>query len=1010
MSVKVMIAKLTDPIFLTYELLIGNRKIIFPTMVGLIIALTVISQTGILVESYREEIFEETVFNAYDDFSGDITVDLHSHVILEDKSSSGSTTHQSQSSANTFTNFTLYEELINRSIKDIEYGEYISESCWYSVPWVSLWLNSTDVFRDPDEEGNGKMEWTISFLTSSVPMFYNQLDSVLEKEGVGDQPEDSSEVILVRPKEPDPWAEKWFENLTLNTKVNVTIPSWIFPTNEDRPNKTVMIVGVLEYERKNLPIFSQENEFSVSPPGDNSTALLWKYFTPELYGYYFLTRPLLLNQTFEELANGDSNINWQGKIGGKIFLDKTQFDAFSSNSEIYKLQYFLQAIQQNFYIVTSFPDVRSPIHELMKEFEATIFGLILTLLLVSLPVVCIALYLVVYPFGLIRQQKQTQIGIIKTRGGSWSQILGILIGEMMISTIIAVIVGFLLSLFLSDFVMRSTDYLTFLGQTIPLKASFELLIGLVISGIIFALLLNFVRIVRMSRQQIGETLVPTEVRDPLWKRYYLDVLMFVLGTAAWLILNTLVNPVPGGGTFQNEQDVHPNPNPSSNLITLLMLLIGLPAPFLMFFGMIMLIARIFPFLIKKLAVLLWKVEGGINAFAFRNIVSHKQAANRAVLLITLALSFSILASSLVFSLDETQHLKLYYQEGADVSLSTGVTLNETVFKQLEQNVSHLSSISGVYSANYWSGGIIYRNYHFMFVDPTTYAETAFTDSSFKLSSSLPTLITQLTDNSTILLFDGNLKADVSKPQIGENLSIQFKTLNKTEVLPFRIGGTFHIWPTFYPDSWLDFSTNYWIVGSLGMFDRLNQSSYLSNIEGKYLAKVDSLNYIEETIDTIINETGKRPSSAALAYKEYKTSFERYFQLSILNSDLIICIAVAVIGVVMFSFFTYVDREKEIGVERALGMTRFQTGQSFLLEAATILIFGSVIGYLTGVFFVTMFLQITQVGQTIPPQVVIYPTKFLVPLIAGILIVAGIGSMLPAYLATRKDVSRILKVE
>ncbi|UCG02791.1 MAG: FtsX-like permease family protein, partial [Candidatus Heimdallarchaeota archaeon] len=108
--------------------------------------------------------------------------------------------------------------------------------------------------------------------------------------------------------------------------------------------------------------------------------------------------------------------------------------------------------------------------------------------------------------------------------------------------------------------------------------------------------------------------------------------------------------------------------------------------------------------------------------------------------------------------------------------------------------------------------------------------------------------------------------------------------------------------------------------------------------------------------------------------------------------------------------TYVDREKEIGVERALGMTRFQTAQSFLVEAATILIFGSVIGYLTGVFFVTMFLEITQVGQTIPPQVIVYPTKLLVPLIAGILIAAGIGSVLPAYFATRKDVSRILKVE
>jgi ABC-type antimicrobial peptide transport system permease subunit len=1005
-----MIAKITDPIFLTYELLIGNRKLVLPTMVGLIIALTVISQSGVLVESYRERIFEETVFKTHDDYSGDITVDLYGN-FFSGITSSGSATQQFQWGANTFTNFTLYEELVNKSIKDVNYGGYISESYWYSVPWVGLWLNSTEIFREPGEKGNDLMEWPISILTSSSPTFYNQLDMILEKEGAGHQPENSSEVILVRPKEADPWAEKQFENLTLNTKVNITIPGWILPVEEDRPNKTVMIVGIVDYERKFSPVFFPENELSATSPGDNSTALLWKYFTPESYGYYFLTRPLLLHQTLGELTGNYSDLNWQGQIGGKIFLDKTRFDAFNTNSEILQLQHFLQALQQNFYAVTSFPDVRSPIHGLMKEFEATIFGLILMLLLVSLPVICIALYLVVYSFGLIRRQKQAQIGIIKTRGGSWPQILGILLGEMMISTIIAILVGFLLSLFLSDFVMRSTDYLTFLGQAIPVKASLELLLGLIVIGVGFALLLNFVRIIRMSRQQIIETLVPTEVRDPLWKRYYLDIIMFILGTAAWFILNALVPPVPGGGeTFQGTSETRPNPNPSSGLISLLMLLIGLPAPFLIFFGTIMLIARFFPVLIKKFADLLWKVEGGINAFAIHNIVRHKQAANRAVLLITLALSFSILASSLIFSLDETQRLKLYYQEGADVTLPTGTALNETVFTLLEQNVSHLNSLSGVYSANYWSGDTIYRHYQFLFVDPATYAETAFTDTSFKLSSSLPTLISQLTDNTTLLLFDENLKADVSKPQIGENLSIQFKTPNKMEVLSFRIGGTFQLWPTFYPQSWHDFSTDYWIIGSLGMFDRLNQSSYLSNVEGTYLAKVDSLTYIEETVETITNVAAKKPNSAALAYKEYQTSFERYFQLSILNSDLIISIAVAVIGVVMFAFFTYVDREKEIGVERALGMTRFQTAQSFLVEAATILIFGSVIGYLTSVFFVTMFLQITQVGQTIPPQVIIYPTKLLVPLIAGILIAAGTGSVLPAYLATQKDVSRILKVE
>ena len=113
---------------------------------------------------------------------------------------------------------------------------------------------------------------------------------------------------------------------------------------------------------------------------------------------------------------------------------------------------------------------------------------------------------------------------------------------------------------------------------------------------------------------------------------------------------------------------------------------------------------------------------------------------------------------------------------------------------------------------------------------------------------------------------------------------------------------------------------------------------------------------------------------------------------------------------MFAFFIYIERGKEIGVERALGMTQFQTAQSFLVEAIVILVFGTVIGFITGAYFVSMFLQLIQLGQTIPPVVVTYPTTLLSQMVGGILIAAGIGTVIPAYLASRKDISRILKVE
>jgi ABC-type lipoprotein release transport system permease subunit len=452
--------------------------------------------------------------------------------------------------------------------------------------------------------------------------------------------------------------------------------------------------------------------------------------------------------------------------------------------------------------------------------------------------------------------------------------------------------------------------------------------------------------------------------------------------------------------------------PINYILYVIFSLLGIPAPFFMFFGTIMVIARTFPFLMRELSNLFWKIEGGIVAFSIRNIVRHKQAANRAVLLITLALSFSILSSSLIFSLDETERLEYYYVEGADLSISEVGYLNNTLLTLLQENVSYITSVSPAYLATYnFYGGYRTKGYTFLFVDPRTYAKTAIHEPEFKLSSSLSSLMDQLTDNSSILLFKGNLKEDISKPTIGEKLTLHFsRDTGFTTTYSFNIAGTFDYWPMMYPRSYYDYSYNYWIIGSLGLFEQMKKSDIFSEIISKYLIKIDSVKNVEKTIERVYNVTGIRPSSPAVEYKEYQTSFDRLFRLSILNSDLIVCIMISVVGVIMFAFFTYVERGKEIGVERALGMTRFQTAISFLVEAAMIITFGTIIGLITGMYFVTMFLQITQFGETIPPTIVTYPIPLLVQMLIGIFIIAGIGTIAPAYMATRKDISRILKVE
>ncbi|MHA1226268.1 MAG: FtsX-like permease family protein [Candidatus Hodarchaeales archaeon] len=979
MSLKSIFTKFTDLIFLTYELIVSNRRTIIPTMIGLIIALTVIAQSNVLVESYREEIFDQVVFNEnnYSEDRGHIEISLWGSDIQ---------------STSDLIDYSLFNQYIAESITETSYDEYIKEYFWQSNLGIGIWR---------DESSKEYSEWVdeTSFYVSSETIFYEQLNETLQKSSMGRIPRNSSEIILLRPiRDQENWYwDSFYENLTLNSLINVTAPG--YRPDGDRLNKTLRIVGIVEFQLYR-EYYMEESQANSLFTYENSTVLIKKYLG-YLWNSVFLTTPQFINQIVDDLSQGLEDFRFYGNMMCKIYLKADKFNAYNYKQEYRKLQKFMQALEQKFQIRGYYPYIYSRILEAIRNFESTLFGLVFVLVLVSLPILVIALYLVVYSFGLIRRQKQEQIGIIKTRGGSWLQIFFILMAEMITSTIVAVIIGFLISFFFADLVMRSTEYLQFLGSPIKVVLTKEIFQTLLSWGLFFALLLNFKRIVRMSRQNIIETLEPTEKRDPLWKRLYLDVIIFIIGTSVWIIVMSIMRGLVIGDIEYN---------PLIILVLMVLQLLFLPAPFLMFFGTIMVISRFFPLLMKRLANIAWRVEGGVNAFAMRNIVRHKQAANRAVLLITLALSFSILSSSLIFSMDETERLKKYYSQGADVSIPQGEYLNETILEMLEANVSHLSSITSSYTARGQQSGFIFRRYYFLFVDPETYAKTAYTNPIFKLSSPLSTLMSRISDNSSVILFEKNLKEHIPQTKIGDNISLYFGNGSSSELLTFNVAGTFKYWPKLYPEYYMDFSTNYWMVASIGLFEKLNRTNYIENVQANYLAKLDSVNNAKTCVDEIYNVTNIIPTAPALEYKAYKESFSRRFGLSILNSDLIICMTISVVGIIMFAFFTYVERGKEIGVERALGMTRFQTGQSFLVEAIMILGFGSLIGVLTGVYFVAMFLQATQFGQSVPPPVVTYPVPLLVQILLGILITAGIGTLIPSYMASKKDISRILKVE
>ncbi|MFX0093518.1 MAG: ABC transporter permease, partial [Candidatus Hodarchaeota archaeon] len=181
---------------------------------------------------------------------------------------------------------------------------------------------------------------------------------------------------------------------------------------------------------------------------------------------------------------------------------------------------------------------------------------------------------------------------------------------------------------------------------------------------------------------------------------------------------------------------------------------------------------------------------------------------------------------------------------------------------------------------------------------------------------------------------------------------------------------------------------------------------------QYLARVNSDISTTELREQIYTETGASTLTIDFFIENYLESPGRRVLLTTLNGSILMLLTVVVFTILMFGFTQLVERNKEIGVERALGMNLKQTALLFMLEAMVLLIFGMVVGVILGMAISQVFLMNTLLLQVnlYPPYLLHYPWDLFAGVSILILGVGLISSVVPAFLATRVKISNILRTE
>lgn len=308
-------------------------------------------------------------------------------------------------------------------------------------------------------------------------------------------------------------------------------------------------------------------------------------------------------------------------------------------------------------------ELKTSPREAMLRHREQVRLLTLTLALFSVPLLGLIGYFIAQLAAMTVQRQQQEIAVLRSRGSTRAQVIGLALGEGVALAAAALAAGLPLGLAVAQLLVWTQGFLRFSAEAGP---PVRLLEGSWRHGAL-ALLLALPAILLPGLRASGVTIIGFKqersrgARKPLWKRLYLDVLL--LAAALYGLVQLRRNGLVGvPGVAGSGEDPFRNP--------LLML-----APALFVFALALVALRVVPLALALLARLLGGTRG-IALLTLRFLARGTQTYSAPILLITLTLSLAAYTASMARTLNAHSQERARYAAGADVRLAYKIVAEE----------------------------------------------------------------------------------------------------------------------------------------------------------------------------------------------------------------------------------------------------------------------------------------------------------------------------------------------
>ncbi len=632
---------------------------------------------------------------------------------------------------------------------------------------------------------------------------------------------------------------------------------------------------------------------------------------------------------------------------------------------------------------------------------------VLTILLYvfSIPIVGLVLYFIALISSMVVQRQRNEISVLKSRGTSNLQILGIYLLEGVIIGLVALTVGPLGGRLIAQIMGNIKSFLAIVQRPpLPVVISiYSLRLGA--TAVVIAILTSLIPALGAARFTIVtyKQELARSLQRPFWQRYFLDLIILAAPLYGYYLLRQQ-------GTLSLRGESGATGNPFQNPLLFLV-------PTLFIFAVALVFTRFFPLLMRFFAWLGQFIGGISSLLALRHLARSAQYYTGPLLLLILTLSLAAFSASMAKTLDTSLYDQTYYRTGGDVLLiETGWDTTEgggsaapggeggSMAAEEEEEegpqwyflpvADHLK-VPGVEGATrvaqYTAVASLQKQEQkgqFVGIDRLDFPQVTMWRRDYAYRT-LGALMNELALDRTALLASPSFLG-ANSLYMGDKVRLRIgMTFGQSQEIEFTIRGTVDYFPTLYPEDGPIF------VGNLDYLFEQMGGEFPYDVWIRLAPWANTEQVVEQLGDFQFRVLDHYDARTRVAEEQAKP--ERRGIFGLLSVGFVAAAVLTVMGFLLYSFISFRRRFIELGVLRAIGLSVSQMGVFLAFEQFFLVAIGIVVGMVLGTWASSLFIPFLQVGtgehaQT-PPFVVLIAwdnVMIIVAVFAAMFVVAILG--------------------